>query len=703
VSSQQSTADPVAELVAARRALLAARLKGHPRATALVPRARRGDVPLSFAQERLYFLAQLEPESAAYNVYSGLRLPGRLDVSALERALGEVVRRHEALRTVFQERDGVPVQVVQPFAAFHLPVEDLSGLPPDEREAAVTRRAAEASRPFDLATGPLFRATLLRVGAEDHVLLVCMHHIVSDGWSMKVLTREVRTASAAFRDGMPSPLPELPLQYADYAVWQREQEAGGALARQLEYWKRQLAGAPELLELPTDHPRPPAPSYRGDTVPVSLPAVTLESLHELARAESATLFMVVLAAFQVMLAKYAGSADVVVGTPIAGRTHPELEGLIGFFVNTLVLRTDLSGDPGFREVLRRAREAMLSAYENQEVPFEKLVAELQPERSLSHSPLFQVMLVMDSADTVDAGEGSAKFDLTLGLGTTASGLQGGLQYSTDLFERGTAERMVRHLGRVLEQAVANADVRLSALELLDAAERATVLEEWNRTEAPFPSDACIHQLFEAQAARTPDAAALVHEAETITYGALNERANRIAHHLARRGVGSEARVGICLERGIEMVAAIFGVLKAGGAYVPLDPAYPAERLAFMLADSAAAVLLTQESLRGVLPARDGLQVISLDAAWHEIEAEPVENPGRGAGPSNLAYLIYTSGSTGVPKGVAIEHRNTAALLGWAWSKMVRATDVETTGVASVEETKNQSAAIQNGAVQNQGE
>src|SRR5688572_6094495 len=455
MASDQTVELPRPELSAAKRALIEARLRGQVRSSGIVPRAHRDGAPLSFAQERLWFIDRLEPGSAVYNVPVAWRLGGALDQAALERALGEIVRRHEALRTTFAEADGSPVQVIAPFGGFALPVEDLSALSEADREAVVRRRAGEeARRAFDLSAGPLFRAALLRLGVEDHVLLLSMHHVVSDGWSMGVLFRELSALYAAYREGGESPLAELAVQYADYAVWQREQLAGEVLDRQLAYWKERLAGAPELLELPTDHPRPPVQTYRGASVPVELSPELLERLQALGRSEGATLYMTLLGAFQVLLSKYAGSEDVVVGSPIAGRTRKEVEGLIGFFVNTLVLRTDLSGDPGFREILRRVREATLGAYEHQEMPFEKLVAELQPERSLSHSPLFQVAFALQ--DVEDPGSGlaelstagvdtdltHAKFDLSLALVATRQGLRGGLSYSTDLFERDTIVRML---------------------------------------------------------------------------------------------------------------------------------------------------------------------------------------------------------------------------------------------------------------------
>ncbi|HEU4558925.1 MAG TPA: amino acid adenylation domain-containing protein, partial [Longimicrobium sp.] len=644
---------------------------------AIHPRGSDAPAPLSFAQERLWFLDRLEPGSAAYNIPAALRLAGALDARALERALGEIVRRHEALRTVFSEVDGSPVQVIVPFGGFAVPVEVLPELSEADREAAVRRRTGEeARRAFDLSAGPLFRAALLRLGEEEHVLLLSMHHIVSDGWSMGVLQRELNTLYAVYREGRESPLPELAVQYADYAVWQREQLEGEGLERQIAYWREHLAGAPELLELPTDHPRPPVHTFRGASVPVELSPELLEQLQALARGEGATLYMVLLGAFQVLLGKYSGSDDVVVGSPVAGRTRKEAEELIGFFVNTLVLRTELGGDPSFREVLGRVREATLGAYAHQEVPFEKLVAELQPERSLSHSPLFQVMFALQNAEGrggglpglkvsgVGAELAIAKFDLSLTLAETPQGLSGALNYSTDLFDRSTVQRMLGHLARVLEQVTADADVRLSQLELLGPAERARVLEEWNRTAAEYPADRCIHELFEAQAERTPTEIAVVFEGEELSYAELNRRANRLAHHLRALGVGPDVRVGICAKRSSELVVGVLGVLKAGGAYVPLDPSYPVERLAHMLADSAPAAVLTHASLRDRVESAT-VPVLELDAAVPEWAERSAANPERGAlTPAHLVYVTYTSGTTGRPKGVPNSHRASVNRLHW---------------------------------------
>ncbi|HEX2202177.1 MAG TPA: amino acid adenylation domain-containing protein, partial [Longimicrobium sp.] len=666
-------APTVAALAGAVEAAWRAGAARHP---SVVPVGRDRPLPLSFAQERLWFLDQLESDSAFYNIPTALRLSGALDVGALERALGEVVRRHESLRTTFPEVDGAPVQAVAPFGGFALAVDDLSALDETRREAEVRRRVAEdAGRPFDLAAGPLFRAALLRLGAEEHVLLLSMHHVVSDGWSFGVLFRELSALYEAYVAGEEPPLPELPVQYADFAVWQRAQLRGEALERQLAYWKGRLTGAPALLELPTDRPRPAVQTYRGAEEAVELPAGLLERLETLGRGEGATLYMVLLGAFQLLLSKYAGTDDVVVGSPMAGRTRGEVEGLIGFFVNTLVLRTDLSGDPTFRELLGRVRDTTLGAYEHQEVPFERLVEVLQPERSLSHAPLFQVMFTQEDvegtraalpglrAESVDAEVTTTKFDLTLSLGSDDGRLRGSITYSTALFDRETIRRMAAHLERVLEQVSSRPDARLSEVELPSAEERDVVLHAWNRTEAGFPAERCIHQLIEDQAERTPDAVAVVFEDDAVTYRELNARANRLAHRLVRLGVGPEVRVGLCLERSVEMVVSILAVLKAGGAYVPLDPGYPAERLAYMLEDSGVPVLLTQERLRSIIPASDAT-VLAVDSIVEEIASEPAENPTPAVSPSNLAYVIYTSGSTGRPKGAMNAHRGVVNRLWW---------------------------------------
>ena len=640
---------------------------------------RSGPLPLSFGQERLWLLDQIEQGGAAYTVAGALRLSGDLDPGALARALSEIVRRHEVLRTVFAVVDGAPVQVVAPAAPLPLGTVDLSGLEGPARYAeARARTAAEAARPFDLATGPLLRATLLRLEEGEHVLLLSMHHVVSDAWSMGVLLRELGTLYGAFAAGEPSPLPELEVQYADFARWQREHLQGPLLDAQLDWWRERLAGAPALLELPTDRPRPPVQAFRGAQAIRRLPQADTEALRALGRREGATPFMLLLAAFGVLLSRYAGEEDVVVGTPVAGRTSAEVEALIGFFVNTLVLRTDLGGDPTFRVLLGRVREGALEAYARQELPFERLVSALGVERSLSHSPIFQVMLAVQNAprtslrleglelQAVEAETAATQFDLVLAATEAADGMRLSLVYDRDLFEAATAERMLGHLVHLLSEAVRRPERRLSELPLMDAAERARVLEEWNDTGRTDAGDLCIHTLFQRQARRTPDATALVVGRERLSYAELQRRAGRLARRLRRLGVRPEERVGVCLERTAELVVGLLGILEAGGAYVPLDPAYPAERLAFMLRDAGVHVLLTQRELRDALP-DTGAAVVLVDgpgAAWEE-EGDDHPPLRSSAVPGNLAYLIYTSGSTGTPKGVGITHHSAVSMLRWA--------------------------------------
>ncbi|HEU0079555.1 MAG TPA: condensation domain-containing protein, partial [Longimicrobiaceae bacterium] len=623
-----------------------------------------------------WLIDRLQPGDSVYNLSRALRLRGVLDVGALVRALGEVVRRHEALRTVFAEAEGGPVQVVHAEAGPRLELEDLSGLREPAREAALERRVREAARaPFDLAEGPLFRATLLRLGEDDHVLLLGMHHVVGDGWSIGVLFRELEALYGAFLRREPSPLPELPVQYADYAAWQRAWLSGERLERQLAYGRARLADAPALLELPTDRPRPAVQSHRGAAFRFAIPPGLSGRLEALGRAGGATPFMTLLAAFQVLLSRYSGQEDVVVGTPVAGRSHPEVEGLIGLFVNTLALRTDLSGDPTFAGVLERVREATLGAYAHQELPFERLVEELQPERSLGHSPLFQVMLAFQNAGgepprlpgvetlPLRTGGGTAMFDLTLNLGESAGGLRGVLEYAVDLFDAATAERMMGHL-RVLLEGIAEApERRLSGLGLLEEAERRQLLEEWNATGRDYPEGECIHDLFAAQAARTPASIALLHRGQMLTYAELERRSNRLAHQLRHCGVGPEVRVAVCLERTPELVVALLAVLKAGGAYVPLDPGQPAERLAYVMEDAGVSLLLTTTALEGRIPA-GAARVLRVDAERERIAARPTGAPRARVSPENLAYVIHTSGSPGRPKGVMLRHRGAVVLLRW---------------------------------------
>ncbi len=643
----------------------------------ITPADRGEKLPLSFAQQRLWFIDQLEPMSARYNIPAALRLEGHLDINSLGCALTEIVRRHESLRTKFVLADGEPVQVVEPAETFKLDFTDLSHLAETEREAAAQQLAREeAARPFGLSQAPLLRALLARLSEEEHVLLFTMHHIVTDGWSMGVLVREVAQLYEAYLKGEESPLEELPIQYADFAAWQRQWMSGEVLERELQYWRAQLAGAPPVLELPTDRPRPAVQTFRGATHSFTLPAELAERLRALSRAEGATLFMTLLAGFQALLSRYTNQQEVVVGSPIANRNRAETEGLIGFFVNTLALRTDLSGAPTFREILKRVREVCLGAYAHQEVPFEKLVEELEPERSLGRNPLFQVAFVLQNAPLGElrlpglrlrpvAAEGrAAKFDLTLLTEERADGIGATLEYDADLFEAETVERLGRHLVALLAAAADDPARPLHSLEVLSAAEHHLLTAGYNRTASAYPRAASLASLFERQAARTPQAVALAWGDEQLSYAELNARANRLARHLRALGVGAEARVGVLLERSAELVVSLLAVLKAGGAYVPLDPEYPLERLAFMLEDSRAPVLLTEARLRGVASGYEG-RVVCLDEEWplvSALAADDIPDGERGVGGSSLAYVIYTSGSTGRPKGVCVEQRSVARLV-----------------------------------------
>jgi amino acid adenylation domain-containing protein len=630
-----------------------------------VPRDPLRALPLSFAQRRLWLLDRMEPGSAAYNVPFALQLRGTLDVPVLERALGEIVRRHEALRTTFATEGGEPVQVVRPTAEARIPVTDLRRLPAERREGEVRRLTVEESlRPFDLARGPLLRATLLLPGEEGHVLLFTLHHIVSDGWSMEVLVREVSTLYEAFARGSDSPLPALPVQYADYAVWQRARLNGPVLDGQLAYWRERLAGAPASLDLPTDRPRPPAPTNRGASVPFVVGAETTRALRALSRGEGATLFMTLLAGFQALLSRHSGETDVSVGTPVAGRNPVETEGLVGFFVNTLVLRTDLSDRPSFTGLLARVREATLGAFAHQDLPFERLVEELAPERSPLHTPLFQALFTLQNhrhgvlrlggaeLEEVGVPTETARFDLTLGMREDADSLVGQATYRTEIFDRATIERMLAHYVRLLGLAVADGGRPVHEHDLLSGGERRQVLEEWNDTATAYSAGSCIHQLFAARAEHTPDAPALLFEDRELSYAELDRRSSRLAHHLRRRGVAPERRVALYLNPSPEAIIALLAVLKAGGAYVPLDPASPAERLAYVLEDSGAELVVTDGEMEEFLPP-GAPPVVRVDGDAHA--GEPTHAFKSGVGPDNLAYVIYTSGSTGRPKGVLVQH------------------------------------------------
>jgi amino acid adenylation domain-containing protein len=672
------SAKPAGGLSQTKRELLARLMQregiGAQRVESIAPAARAASCPLSFAQQRLWFMHQLEPASPAYNLPSAVRLAGSLDRAALQQTLDEVVRRHEILRTCFALVEGQPAQVISTALPLSLPSVDVSHLPEAERETEVRRLISqEAQRPFDLSSAPLLRATLLRLKEAEHVLLLTMHHIVSDGWSMGVLVREVAALYEAFTQGRPSPLAELKIQYADYAVWQRERLQGQVLEQQLNYWKEQLSGGLPVLELPLDRRRAQRQSFRGAQQWLKLPVQLQASLKELSRREGVTLFMTLLAAFQTLLARYTGESLITVGSPIANRTRPELEELIGFFVNTLVLRTNVGGNPRFKELLQRVREMCLGAYAHQDVPFEKLVEELQPERSLGHQPLFQVVFALQNTPMsnlevagleltqMEADSNTAKFDLVLNMLDTDSGLVGSLKYNTDLFDAETIERMLGHFHTLLEAIIADPAQPLNQLPLLREPERHQLLSEWNRTATDYPHEQCIHEMFAAQAGRTPEAVALVLEEQTLSYAELNRRANQLAHYLRGQGVGAESLVGLMMERSIEMVVAVLGILKAGAAYLPLDPAYPQERLAWMMDDAQVSVLLTQAHLADLLAGRQ-VSLICLDTEWKKIARESESNPINGTTALNLAYVTYTSGSTGRPKGVCVPHRGVVRLV-----------------------------------------
>ncbi|HEX2080196.1 MAG TPA: amino acid adenylation domain-containing protein, partial [Longimicrobium sp.] len=662
-------------------AALAERIEGLRRtgATVVPPIGRvprGGPLPLSFAQQRLWVMDRLDPGSAAYNMAGALRLRGRLDMAALRASLGALVERHEALRTTLDERDGAPVQVIHSSVPVPLAVVDLCGLPAAAREREAERLAGvEALRPFDLARGPLLRSTLLRLAGDDHVFCFTLHHIVGDAWSMEVLVREVSAQYAAARRSEPARLSELPIQYADYAVWQRGWLSGEVLEAQVGYWKVRLAGAPPQLEVPTDRPRRAGQGVRAGCDSFKVHPRVAAGLRALSRREGTTLFMTLLAAWQALLSKYSGQNDVVVGTPVAGRTRVETEGLIGFFVNMLALRTDLAGDPTWAGLLGRVRGGALGAYDHQDLPFERLVEDLGVERSLEHSPVFQVIFALRSSDgdgtrdeleelTLEpfaGGERVAKFDLDLAITDEGGEMSAALVYRAALFDPVTIARLAGHLEVLLEAMAAEPERRLSGVALLRDAERAQVLEAWNDTAATYPR-ACVHELVSAQASRTPEAVAVVFGGRTLTYAGLEGRSNRLAHHLRGLGVGPEVRVGVCLERTPELVVALLAVLKAGGAYVPLDPAYPGERLGHMVEDAQISLVLTSSALAGVLP--ESTRTLALDTVRAVVDARPADVPESGVEPENLSHVIFTSGSTGRPKGVMIRHDSTVVLLHW---------------------------------------
>ena len=640
-----------------KRALLEAWLlksSGIPSDDDSIPRRPAGSDSLSFAQQRLWFLAQLEPDNPFYNVPRAMRVRGPLNTEAFRKAFQAIIARHEVLRTVIISQEGNPVQKVTDNNLVDIPFVDLRPFATGQREAELWRLlGTEARRSFDLSRDLMLRAHLFQMEDDEHVLLLVTHHIASDAWSTRIFLEEVSTLYEAFAAGRPSPLSELSIQYADYALWQRNKLQGPFLEKQLSYWKRQLAGSPPLLQLPTDRPRPHLQTSRGAKQSLQLSRTLVEALKPLIHREGATLFMAMLAVFQVLLHRYSGQDDILVASPIAGRNRKQIEPLIGFFVNMLVLRTDLSGDPSFLELLKRVREMTLEAYDHQDLPFEKLVEEVHPERSLSHSPLFQVSLAFQNTDlqilqlsglTIEPMEidtGTAKLDLLLSVVQQDHGLRLRVEYNTDLFDDDTIIRLLGHFQVLVEEVVKNPARRLSALPMLSEPERAQNLLV--RTAEPSAEEQCLHRLFELQVARTPEAVAIRHEEQTLTYSELNRQSNQVADYLVSQGIGPECLVALLTDRSPEMLIGLLGVLKAGGAFLPLDPSFPSDRLAFMLRDSQARLLLTQRAFRSVISqignsipthwadraqatTQNSLRVVCLDSDSESLAAQPAENP-----------------------------------------------------------------------------
>ncbi len=638
--------------------------------------SRDKPLPLSFTQKRLWYLDQLAPGSSAYNMVSAHRLTGRLDLTALEKGLNEIIRRHEILRTIFKDVDGEPYQVVLPSVTITIPLVDLRGIDSDTAQESEVRRCfnAEAQRSFDLGSGPLVRSILLQIRDEEYVLILAKHHIVYDGWCRGIIARELSALYEAFSAGNPSPLRELPIQYADFADWQLRYLQGELLEKQLGYWKKQLENVPALL-LPTDRPRPSFQTGHGGRHYFTLSKTVSTGLRSLANQNGATLFMTLAAAYMTLLHRYTGQGNIAVGSPIAGRNRTELESLIGLFLNMLVLRVDLAGNLTFLELLARVREVCLAAYARQDLPFEKLVEELHPERSLSRNPLFQVTFGLQNTQKIplelvglkvsdlNLDPGTARFDLELLIEDEDSGLWGYANYNADLFEPETIKRIIGHFQVLLEGIVAKPEQQLSDLPLLTQVERHQLLVEWNDTKTDYPKHKCVHELFEEQVERTPEAMAVVFEDERLTYRELNQRANHLAHYLRGLGVRPEMLVGICMERSLEMVVALLGVLKVGGAYVPLDPEYPKERIEFVHQDTQVRTLLTQERLLKRLP-QHAVSVLCLDRDWQQVAQNSAENCHCQVEARNLAYVMYTSGSTGRPKGAMITHRALVNHMHW---------------------------------------
>ncbi|MDZ8084266.1 MAG: amino acid adenylation domain-containing protein [Nostoc sp. DedQUE12b] len=662
----------------AKKALLEKWKGGKLQADVIPKRQDCQNIPLSFSQQRLWFIDQLYHGSSFYNIPIAFHIQGNLDIAALEQSLNEVLKRHEVWRTNFRLVNGEPIQEISPQSTWDVSIINIEYLSGKDWEAEVKQFAAEsAKQPFNLAKGLLVRATLLRLNEEEHVLLVTMHHIITDGWSCDVFLRELSTLYAAFSKNQPSPLPELPIQYADFSILQRDRLKGEFLATQLNYWKQQLQGELPVLQLPTDRPRHNLTTFSGAKQYFILSASLTNALKQLSQRENATLFMSLLAAFNILLYRYTDQEDILIGSPIANRNRAELEGMLGLFVNTLVLRNNLSGNPSFRELLHRVREVTLDAYGHQDLPFEMLVEELQPERDLSRNPLYEVMFVLQNTPgcveevsgltlrTLEFDSGTAQLDIFLSMSESEEGLAGCLEYNTDIFESATITQFINNFQTLLENIVANPEQRLSELSLLTASEQEELLFKFNQTRADYPQNVSLHQLFEQQVELTPNSVALISDSQEITYRQLNYRVNQLAHYLQKQGVTKETLVALCLERNLDMVVGILAILKAGGAYIPLDPSYPVERLNFMLFDSQASLLISKQEILEKL-SLSAAKTVCLDIDKEEISQESLENPINISAWDCLAYIIYTSGSTGTPKGVLSTHRGTVNGLHWLW-------------------------------------
>ena len=649
-----------------------------------IPRRPREDTnlfPTSIDQERLWFIEQLQPGNAAYNIFSASRIKGPLDATVMERVVNELVTRHEVLRTTFIVIDDQPMQVIHPKMYVTLTPFDLQSWPLEEREQEALRLVTEDfSRPFDLEKGPLLRVGLLRLAENDHVLHVNMHHTVTDRWSGAIFEQETGVLYEAFANNKPSPLPMLPIQYADYALWQRDRADSEIYRAQAAYWKRRLSGLPFVLEVPTDFPRPPIQNFRGARVYTRYSKTLLDRLRDLSRREGVTMFTLALAAYKALLYRYTNQETILVGTTFANRNRPELQNMVGYLLNLIVLSTDVSGNPTFRDLLQRERATVLEGFANQDLPFGKLVQELRPTQDASRNPIVQHSLiyldfpeltVMETlgltAKHLDIDNGASRFDMTLAMTETEDGYEVDIEYPTDLYRRERIERMTKHLENILESVVADPAQRLSELPLLSDDEKRQLLIEWNATTVEYPFAQCIHELFEAEAKRRPDDVALLFEDDRLTYRELNEQANRVARYLREAGVETGELVGLFTSRSLRMVVGLLGILKAGAAYVPLDERYPAERLSFMLKDSGARVLLTEEGLLEKLPGYDG-RIVYLDAEWDNISQCGAENLDHKVTNEQRGYVIYTSGSTGQPKGVEVSHRAVVNLLNSMLSK-----------------------------------